>query len=89
MIEHAPLLLGLALFDALVIAGFWLYLRTRSRLPRGSLAPVALALGGFVFHALLFFRGAILILQLATIAALLALWWLSSAGRLPGRRREP
>ena len=69
---------SLALFDSLILSGLWLYLRTKTPLDRGILLPVAMGLGGFVFHAVLFIDGAILVLQLASIAGALGLCWFST-----------
>jgi hypothetical protein len=77
MIEQPLLVLGLAGFDLLILAALGLFLRlyyrSRPRVSRLALIPVAFGLSGFVFHACLFFNGAVLILQLMTIGGVLGL----------------
>jgi hypothetical protein len=61
---------GLVAFDVLVVALVFLLLRSHSFPDRKSRVIMAIALSGFVFHAALFFEGAILYLQLATLAVI-------------------
>ena len=77
MSTYSWIVCGLAAFDALVVALFLLVLRSHPFLGRKGRVVTAIALSGFVFHAFLFFEGAILYLQLTTIAVIyiaLALW---------------
>jgi hypothetical protein len=61
---------GLAAFDVLVVALVFLLLRSHPFLDRTGRMITAIALSGFVFHAVVFFKGAILYLQLATLAVI-------------------
>ena len=69
MSTYSWIVCGLATFDVLVVALVFLLLRSHFLDRKGGLVT-AIALSGFVFHALLFFDGAILYLQLATLAAI-------------------
>jgi hypothetical protein len=61
---------SLAAFDVVVVALIILLLRSHPMLdPKGRLVT-AIALSGFIFHAVVFFEGAILYLQLATLAVI-------------------
>jgi hypothetical protein len=60
---------GLATFDALVVALVFLLLRSHPFPDRNGRVIMAVVLSGFVVHAVVFFEGAILSLQLATLAA--------------------
>jgi len=53
----------LAAFDVLVVALVFLLLRSHPFLDREGRAVTAMALSGFVFHAVVFFEGAILYLR--------------------------
>jgi hypothetical protein len=77
MNTYPYLVIGLAVFDVLLLICFYRYLRSHTPLDRRVLFPVAAGLIGFVFHALLFFSGAFLYMQLATIASIfgLCLFW--------------
>ena len=57
----------------LLLTLLYLYLRSHAPVGRHLLFPVAAGAVGFVFHALLFFSGAFLVLQLATIAGVVGL----------------
>jgi hypothetical protein len=61
---------GLAAFDVFVVALVFLLLRSHPFLDRKGRLVTAIALSGFVFHAVVFFEGAILYLQLATLAVI-------------------
>jgi hypothetical protein len=61
---------GLAAFDVLVVALVLLLLRSHPFLDRKGRLITAIALSGFVFQAVACFEGAILYLQLATLAAI-------------------
>jgi hypothetical protein len=61
---------GLAAFDVLVVALVFLLLCSHPFLGRNGWLVTAIALSGFVFHAVVFFEGAILYLQLATLAVI-------------------
>jgi hypothetical protein len=68
---------GLGVFDAVLLALWFVLLRSRAFRDRQTRVGTAIALSGFIFHALIFFEGAILYLQLATLAGIylgLALW---------------
>jgi len=71
------ILCGLAAFDALLVTLWFLLLRSQAFPDRKRRVIMAIALSGFVFHAVLFFEGPFLYLQLATLAVIymgLALW---------------
>jgi hypothetical protein len=61
---------GLAAFDVLVVAVVFVLLRWLAFVDRKTRMIMAIGLSGFVFHAFLFFEGAILYLQLATLASI-------------------
>ena len=61
------LVVGLGAFDAALLAMFYFGLRKYPNLNRGILFPVGAGMAGFVFHAFMFFNGAFLFVQLATI----------------------
>jgi len=67
---HSWIVCGLAAFDVLVVALVFLLLRSHPFLHRKGRMITAVALSGFVFHAVVFFEGAILYLQLATLAVI-------------------
>ena len=73
MITDSWLVVGVAAFDLLLLALLYLYLRAHAPVGRHILFPVAAGAVGFVFHAFLFFSGAFLVLQLATIAGAVGL----------------
>jgi len=81
MNTHSWLVVGLAAFDSLILTLLYLYLRSHVPLDRRVLFPVAAGLLGFVFHAFLFFSGAFLFLQLATIAGIFGLYFFCSFRR--------
>jgi len=60
----------LAAFDVLVVAVVFVLLRWLAFVDRKTRMIMAIGLSGFVFHAFLFFEGAILSLQLATLAGI-------------------
>lgn len=67
----------LAVVDALIVAACLLFLRPRTVADRRNRLGVGIAVAAFVPHALLFFSGAFLYLQLATLAGIymsLTLW---------------
>lgn len=78
MNANAWILVSLAVLDSLLLSVLWFSLRTASPLQRSALLPVAMGLAGFVFHAVLFFRGAVLMIQLATIAVAFCLFWIAT-----------
>jgi hypothetical protein len=61
---------GLAAFDVVIVAKFFLFLRSQAVLNRKVRVITAISLSGFIFHAFLFFEGAFLYLQLATLAVI-------------------
>jgi hypothetical protein len=70
MDTYSWILCGLAAFDVLIVASFFVVLRTQPFLDRKGRLVTAIALSGFVFHAFLFFEGAILAMQLAMLAVI-------------------
>jgi hypothetical protein len=64
------LVFGLAAFDTVLCVVLYLIMRASTELNRSILLPVGAGMTAFVFHAVLFFNGPFLIVQLATIAAL-------------------
>ena len=70
MSTYSWIVCGLAAFDFLVVAVVFLLLRSHPFLDRKGRVITAIALSGFVFQAALFFEGAILYLQLATLAVI-------------------
>jgi hypothetical protein len=70
MSTYSWILCGLAAFEVLIVALFFVLLRSQSLLDRKGRTITAIALSGFVFHALLFFEGGILVVELAMLAAL-------------------
>jgi hypothetical protein len=77
MTEYAWIVCGLAAFDLLILSLLFLLMRSQPSLDRRTRLILAIGLSGFVFHAVLFFEGPILYLQLATLAVIylgLALW---------------
>jgi hypothetical protein len=85
MNTYTWIVVGLAAFDVSLLTLVFAYLRSHAPLDRRVLFPVVAGLIGFVFHAFLFFQGAILILQLATITTIFGLvWFWSSRHRVPG-----
>jgi hypothetical protein len=75
---------GLAAFDVLVVALFFLLLRSTPSLDRKVRMTTAIGLSGFVFHAVIFFTGAILYVQLATLAIIYIALALCPSKRLSG-----
>jgi hypothetical protein len=67
-------LVGLGAFDLVLLVVCYLGLRAYRPIDRRGVLPVALGLSGFVFHAFMFFQGAFLVLQLATIIGILGLY---------------
>jgi hypothetical protein len=64
------LVFGLAAFDTVLCVVLYLIMRASTELNRSILLPVGAGMTAFAFHAFLFFSGAFLVVQLATIAAL-------------------
>jgi hypothetical protein len=83
MSTYAWIVTALAAFDLFMLGSAWILFRLDAPHDRRVLLPVACGLLGFVFHAVLFFDGAILALQLLTIAGLfgMAVFW--SSARAP------
>jgi hypothetical protein len=77
MTTYAWIVCGLGVFDALIVVLWLLFLRSQTFLDRKSRIVTGLALTGFIVHAVLFFEGLILYLQLAMLAVIyisLAVW---------------
>ena len=70
MDTYSWIVLGLAAFDLLVVALIFLLIRSNAFVDRRGRMTTAIALSGFVFHAILFFEGTILYMQLATLAVI-------------------
>ena len=70
MSTYSWIVCGLAAFDFLVVILVILLLRSHPFLDRKGRVITAIALSGFVFHAFLFFDGAFLYVQLATLAGI-------------------
>ena len=77
MSTYSWIVCGLAAFDVFLVALLFLLLRSQPFLDRKGRVIMAIGLSGFVFHAAMFLEGAILYLQLATLAVIyiaLASW---------------
>jgi hypothetical protein len=77
MTTYSWIVVGLGAFDALILTLWFLILRSQVFPDRKNRVITGIALSGFVFHAVLFFEGPILYLQLATLVVIylgLALW---------------
>jgi hypothetical protein len=70
MSTNAWIFSGLAAFDVFVVALLVVLLRSNPFLDRKGRMITGIGLSGFVFHAVVFFAGAILYLQLATLAVI-------------------
>jgi hypothetical protein len=70
MDTYSWIVCGLATFAVLVVAGFVLILYLHPFLDRRGRLTMGIALSGFVFHALVFFEGAILVVELAMLAGI-------------------
>jgi hypothetical protein len=68
MSTYAWIVCGLAAFEAVIVALFVLLLYSHPFLDRKGRITTGIALSGFIVHAVVFFEGAILIVQLATLA---------------------
>ncbi|HWH68179.1 MAG TPA: hypothetical protein VNT26_02285 [Candidatus Sulfotelmatobacter sp.] len=79
MNTHTCIVIGLVAFDLLLLTRFYFYLRSHAPVGRRALFSVAAGLLGFAIQALLCFRGALLYVQLATIAGIFSLYFLVSA----------
>jgi hypothetical protein len=67
----------LAAVETLLVAGFFLFVRTAPYVDARSRFVMAAGLSGFVAHAFIFFEGAILYVHLAALAAIyfgVAVW---------------
>jgi hypothetical protein len=94
MTTYAWILCSLVAFDVLIVTLLFLLRHYHTFLDRRTRVIMGVALSGFVFHAVLFFEGPILIAQLATIAVIyigLVFWPLTrqSADRERNRDNEP
>jgi hypothetical protein len=81
------LVLGLATFDALVLTLLFLKVRTLSPFGGRTLLVIGAGLAGFAIHALIFFNGGFLVVQLATIAGTFAICLLAPSK--PHAKDEP
>jgi len=80
------LVAALVSFDLLVLILLYRQLRSHVHVDRRVLFPAAAGLIGFVVHAFLFFTGAFLFVQLATIASIFGMYLSWSLRR---RKEEP
>lgn len=76
------LVVALASFDLLIVTLAYFQMRAYPPINSAALIATGAGLTGFVFHAFLFFDGAFLILQLATISGVFGICWLQHLGRL-------
>jgi hypothetical protein len=81
MTTYSWLVVGLAAVDVFILTILYLCLRSSKSVDRRILFPVAAGLVGFVFHAFVFFSGAFLYLQLATLASVFGLCYFSAFRR--------
>jgi hypothetical protein len=82
MTVYSWIIVGLALFDLMLLAFLYRFLQTQSsKSIRGMLIPVAGGMAAFGFHAFMFFTGAFLFLQLATYSAMFGLYLWKSGKR--------
>lgn len=79
---NSGLILALGAFDLFLLAlCYWTLRASASHITRRLLFPVGAGLAGFVFQAFMFFNGAFLFLQLATIAGIFGLFLMESSKR--------
>ena len=83
------LVVGLAAVDVTLVTLFYFQIRSYPRLDSRTLTCIGGGMMGFLVHACVFFQGAFLILQLASIAAICVLCRLQSLGRLPKPKPKP
>lgn len=76
------LVLGLAILDAVIIAVLYQRLRSPRPMDVRNFSADCAWLSMFAVHALFFYKGVFLILQLGTIAAIFALSYLQHIGKL-------
>ena len=81
------LVLGLAAVDAGLLTLMYFAIRGQPRFSRQGLLAVGGGLAGFVFHALMFFDGGFLIVQLATITGAFAICAIAPRGMRPSKAR--
>ena len=77
MTANAWIVGGLVAVDAVIVALWFLYLRSQTALDRKSRVNTGVALSGFIVHAFLFLEGVFLYVQLAVLAVIymsLVLW---------------
>jgi hypothetical protein len=67
---YSWLVAGLVAFDLGICFALYLIMRASVNLNRSVLVPVGAGMIGFAVHAFMFFDGAFLVVQLATLAAL-------------------
>ena len=83
MDTNAWIFLSLAAFDVMLLVAFYFYLRACGPIDRNALVATGAGLAGFVFHVFMFCSGAILYIQLATLAGIYGLFWMKHRGRVP------
>ena len=85
MTINSSIIAGLAGFDLFILTVLYFYLRSSS-MERRVLIPIGAGLAAFVFHAFVFFSGAILYLHLATLASVFVLCFVSAFSRSDGKK---
>jgi hypothetical protein len=78
MSNYAYIVAGLASFDLVLLILLYKYLRSHGHVDRRVAFAVAPGLIGFLIHALLFFSGALLFVQLATLGSIFGLYLICS-----------
>jgi hypothetical protein len=76
------LVVALASVDLMLLALAYFQMRDYPPMNQAALIATGAGLSGFVFHVFLFFDGAFLILQLASISGVCGICWLQHLGRL-------
>jgi hypothetical protein len=74
MSNYTYIVAGLASFDLILLILLYRYLRSHAHVDRRVLFAVGSGLIGFLVHAFLFFNGALLFVQLATIGGIFGLY---------------
>lgn len=78
MSNYTYIVAGLAAFDLVLLLILYRYLRSQAHVDRRVVFAVAAGLIGFLVHAFLFFSGALLFVQLATIGSIFGLYLICS-----------
>jgi hypothetical protein len=83
MTAYAWIVCGLVAVDAVIVALWFLYLRSQTVLDRQSRVTTGVALSGFIVHAFLFLEGLVLYVQLAVLAIVYMSLFLWPSARHP------